>query len=325
MAFVDEITLKASAGKGGDGVVRWLHLRGKEFGGPSGGDGGKGGDIVVRGVRDLNILSRYRGRSTFKAEPGQDGAKNEMEGKNGEPLYIDIPIGSKVVHVESGSTWEVLAEGEEHVVFRGGRGGLGNARFKSSTNQYPERSTKGDPGEAGTLFVEVQLIADAGFVGLPNAGKSSLLSTFTKKHVKVANYAFTTLEPSLGVLYKYVLADIPGLIEGAAVGKGLGHKFLRHIKRTKALLHCVSAEYEDVVAVYNTVREELKEYDPELLNKQELIFLTKVDEVSEKESKKKIEALKVCSKYVVPVSVLDDALLKTAQDSLVQFLDEHTK
>lgn len=324
MAFVDEITLRAHAGKGGDGVVRWLHTKGKEFGGPSGGNGGKGGDVIIRGVRDLNILMRYRGKTVFRAERGEDGFRNEMEGKNGEHVYIDVPVGSRVTLKETGETWELLSEGEEIVVLHGGRGGTGNAEFKSSTNQYPDKATKGTAGETGTLYVEVQLIADVGLVGLPNAGKSSLLNVFTKKNAKVASYAFTTLEPSLGVLFGYVMADIPGLIEGAAEGKGLGHAFLRHIKRTRILLHCVSSEHDDVCASYQTIRGELSRYNEMLSRKPEIIFLTKVDEVSPEVREQKIKELAQCSgKLVVPMSVIDDELIKQAQDQLVQFLEQN--
>lgn len=322
MSFVDEITLKAKAGKGGDGVVRWLHTKGKEFGGPSGGNGGKGGDVIIRGTRDLNILRRYQGRSGFRAERGEDGFRNDMEGKNGVNVVIELPVGSRVVDQASGTAWELFEEGEEHIVFRGGRGGLGNAHFKSSTNQYPEQSTKGGAGEEGTLFVEVRLIADAGLIGLPNAGKSSLLNAFTKKNVKVAPYAFTTLEPSLGVLYGYVLADIPGLIEGASEGKGLGHAFLRHIRRTRVLVHCVSAEHDDVTKAYETIRAELSRYDETLSKKPEIVFLTKVDEVNETEREEKIAVLQTHAQTVIPVSILDDVLLKNAQGRLVRFLEE---
>ena len=320
MAFVDEITLTAKAGKGGDGVVRWLHTKGKEFGGPSGGNGGKGGDVVIRAVRDLNILMRYRGAPAFKAENGEDGFRNDMEGKNGADAVINVPVGSRVVDPSSGRIWDLLDEGEEHVVFTGGKGGLGNAHFKSSTNQYPEQATKGGTGEFGVLQVEVRLIADAGFVGLPNAGKSSLLNAFTNKKEKVAAYPFTTLEPSLGVLYGYILADIPGLIEGASVGKGLGHKFLRHIRRTRVLLHCVSAEHDDVENVYETVRAELARYNEELTKKPEIIFLTKVDEITNQEQEEKLAVLRKHASAVIPVSVLDDALLKAAEETLVRFL-----
>ena len=321
MAFTDEITLTAKAGKGGDGVVRWLHLRGKEHGGPSGGNGGRGADVIIRGVRDLNVLRRYRGASKFNAENGEAGAKNEMEGKNGQPTYIDVPVGSRVTIVNSDKTFDILEEGEEHVVFKGGRGGLGNAHFKGSTNQYPERSTPGEAGESGKIFVEVRLIADVGLVGLPNAGKSSLLNAFTKTQARVAAYPFTTVEPALGVLYGYVVADIPGLIEGASSGKGLGHAFLRHIQRTRVLVHCVSAEHEDVVREYAAIRKELLNHDHALADKPEIIFLTKVDEISLDDRKEKIVALQAQNNHVVPVSILDDKLLKEAQDFLIKFLE----
>ena len=323
MSFVDEITLKATAGKGGDGVVRWLHTREKALGGPSGGNGGRGGDVILRGIRDLNILMRYRGNSQFKAEHGEAGFRNEMEGKNGEPVYIDVPVGSHVTHIESGNEWDILSEDEEHIVFRGGKGGLGNAHFKSSTNQYSERVTLGEVGESGTLHVEVRLIADVGLVGFPNAGKSSLLNALTRKNVKVAAYAFTTLEPSLGVLFGYVIADIPGLIEGASKGKGLGHAFLKHIQRTRVLLHCISVEHEDVCGAYDAIRTELSQYDVQLLKKPEIVFLTKSDEASPEEVQEKINQLKERSSHVVPVSVLDDAILKEAQDTLVHFLESN--
>lgn len=324
MAFVDEITLTAEAGKGGDGVVRGLHLKGREKGGPSGGNGGRGGDIIVRGVRDLNILKRYKTSPDFKAENGENGANNEREGKNGTDQYIDVPVGSRVTTRESGAFFDILKEGDEHAVFKGGRGGLGNAHFKSSTNQYPEEATPGEPGEAGTLDIEVRLIADVGLVGLPNAGKSSLLNAFTKKKAKVGAYPFTTLEPSLGVLYGHVLADIPGLIEGASEGRGLGHAFLRHIRRTRVIAHCVSAEHDDVRKVYDVVRKELACYDEVLAEKPELIFLTKVDEVNPDDLRKKTEALATTGKEVVPVSILDDVLLKEARDRLVRFLEKHS-
>ncbi|XKT74474.1 MAG: GTPase ObgE [Patescibacteria group bacterium UBA2163] len=323
MAFVDEITLKATAGKGGDGVVRWLRMRSKAFGGPAGGDGGRGGDVILRGVRDLNILSRYRGNPEFKAEDGGDGSKNELEGKNGVPVYIDVPVGSRIVETESGREWDIAVEGEEHTILKGGRGGYGNARFKSSTNQYPEKAIPGEYGESGTLEVEVRLIADVGFVGMPNAGKSTLLNAFTNRNAKVGAYPFTTLEPALGVLFGFVLADIPGLIEGAATGKGLGHAFLRHITRTRVLLHCVSVENEDVCATYTTIRNELSDYDKALLEKPEMVFLTKIDEVEEEVMKEKLKELEACSgSSVIPVSAIDDDRLKIAQDTLVKFLEK---
>lgn len=322
MAFVDEIVLKAQAGKGGDGVVRWLHTKGKEFGGPSGGNGGRGGDVFVRAVRDLSILAKYRTSPKFKAENGQAGDRNEMTGRDGEPVYIDVPIGSRIVKKETGEEWELLEEGQTEKIFSGGRGGYGNAHFKSSTNQYPDRGVPGAPGEGGNLFIEVRIIADVGFVGLPNAGKSSLLNSLTSARAKIGAYPFTTLEPNLGAYHGYILADIPGLIEGASEGKGLGHTFLRHVSRTKTLIHCISVENEDLIDVYETVSEEIKKYDTELSRKPEIVFLTKVDLVEEKEVKEKIKVLESLGKPVVPVSILDDELLKTAGDTIARFLEK---
>lgn len=321
MALVDEIRIRAEAGRGGNGVVRWLHEKSKEFGGPSGGDGGKGGDIIFRAVRDINVLGKYRGKNQFKAEAGEHGKSKNMAGKDGADTYLDVPIGSVITRVESGLSFELLEENDTGVGLHGGRGGLGNSNFKSSTNQNPEQSTDGMPGEQDEFIIELKLIADAGFVGLPNAGKSSLLNALTKAHAKVGNYAFTTLEPSLGVFYKYILADIPGLIEGASEGKGLGHSFLRHVSRTRALIHCVPADSQNPVADYETVRTELGQYDAALAKKPEIIFLTKADAVSDKELASAVAALSAKNSNIVTVSVIDDERMKQAGDALARFLE----
>jgi GTP-binding protein len=320
MALVDQIHIRAEAGRGGNGVVRWLHEKSKEFGGPSGGDGGKGGDIIFRAVRDINVLAKYRGKNQFKAEAGEHGKSKNMAGKDGADTYLDIPVGSVITRVESGLTFELLNEGDIGVGLHGGRGGLGNTNFKSSTNQNPEQATDGAAGEKDEFIVELKLIADAGFVGLPNAGKSSLLNALTKAHAKVGNYAFTTLEPSLGVFYKYILADIPGLIEGASEGKGLGHSFLRHVSRTRALIHCVAADSENPVLDYEVVRRELEVYDPILSRKPEILFVTKADTVSEEVLSMAIKILSEKNPNCIPVSVIDDDRLKKAGDELSRFL-----
>ena len=321
MALVDEIRIRAEAGRGGNGVVRWLHEKSKEFGGPSGGDGGKGGDIIFRAVRDINVLAKYRGKNQFRAESGEHGKSKNMAGKDGADTILDIPIGSVVTRVESGLSFELLNDGDVGVGLHGGRGGLGNTNFKSSTNQNPEQATDGALGEKDEFIIELKLIADAGFVGLPNAGKSSLLNALTKAHAKVGNYAFTTLEPSLGVFYKYILADIPGLIEGASEGKGLGHSFLRHVSRTRALIHCVPADSQNPAADYETVRTELAQYDSELARKPEIIFLTKSDTVSEEVLAVVTKALSGKNANIVPVSVIDDEQMKQTGDTLARFLE----
>jgi len=320
--FVDEITINARAGKGGDGVVRFRHLKSKEFAGPSGGDGGRGGDVVFRAVRDLNKLYQYRNKTEFFAEDGESGKKESMEGRNGEPLIIDVPVGSIITHKGSDERWELTTEGQEISVLSGGKGGFGNERFKSSTNQAPKEATSGKPGEEGTFFIEVELVVDAGFVGFPNAGKSSLLNELTRAKRKVADYPFTTLEPGLGEMYGYILADIPGLIAGAAEGKGLGHKFLRHVKRTKILLHCVSLENENIGEAYETIRNELDKFDPTLKDKPELVILTKTDLVTEEEVAEAKRVISAKNETVYTVSIYDDESVKQLGDDLVAFLRE---
>jgi len=320
MAFVDEIKLFMKAGRGGDGVVRWLHEKGKEFLGPSGGDGGRGGNIYAHVVRDLNILSSYKNTKEFKAENGASGMRNSRKGKDGEDLYIDFPLGAVITNHNTGEKISLDKEGENVFLLQGGRGGLGNEYFKASTNVRPQQSTKGKDGEEADFSIELELFADMGLVGLPNAGKSSLINELTNANSKVGAYAFTTLEPSLGALYGYVIADIPGLIEGASQGKGLGHKFLRHIKRTKVVLHCVSLENEDVVSVYETVRKELNDYSKDLASKSEIIILTKTDTVSKEVLDKKKKSLAKFSEHIVSVTVYDDEAIKELKDYLVKYM-----
>lgn len=316
MAFIDEMTILAFAGNGGNGVVRWRHEKGKEFSGPSGGNGGAGGSVFATAVRDIGVLSSYRNQKEFRAEKGENGKNNSMHGKNGEDYYIKLPIGSVITIVETGKQTQLLEEGESTLLFKGGIGGYGNENFKSSTNTKPEEWTSGKSGERGTLQIELELIVDAGFIGLPNAGKSSLLNELTNAKAEVGSYAFTTLDPNLGDFYGFILADIPGLIEGASEGKGLGHKFLRHIKRTKILLHCISLEQEDVVSSYNIVRKELEVYNTDLGKKREVVILTKTDVVSPKVVENTIKQIKKVSKEVYAVSILDDTSVKEFQDSL---------
>jgi len=319
--FVDELTIHAKAGRGGNGVVRWLHEKGKEYGGPAGGDGGRGGDIIFRAVRDTGILGKYRGKNTFVAKNGEHGKSMNMAGHDGESVTVEIPVGSIVRAHSSGKSVELLDENATYVALKGGRGGLGNTNFKSSTNQNPEEFTEGEAGEEDTFTVELKLIADAGFIGLPNAGKSSLLNSLTSAKAKVGNYAFTTLSPNLGVLYGYVLADIPGLIEGAHEGRGLGDSFLRHVARTRILIHCVSADSVDPQRDYETVRSEITQYDAELSRKPEIVFVTKADTVSEQVLGNVMSTLKTKNPNVIPVSILDDSLLKKAGETITSFLE----
>jgi len=321
MAFVDELTIYAAGGKGGDGVVRWLHLKGKEYSGPAGGNGGDGGDVFIHGVRDIGLLARYRGEKMFKAGDGAPGASASMHGRRGNDFIIDLPVGSVVTNQETGEHFELLEEGDKKLVLKGGRGGAGNEAFKSSVNRRPLESLPGARGEEAELHIELRLIADAGLVGLPNAGKTSLLNSLTGAGAKVGAYAFTTLDPNLGVLFGYVLADIPGLIEGASDGKGLGFKFLRHISRTRLLLHCVSLEEENPMAVYRTVRDELSRFDDgSLAEKPELIILTKADTRSPEEIKRIGKEFKALGREIITVTILDDSSVKELQDALVRAL-----
>ncbi len=321
MAFVDELTFDAAAGKGGDGVVRWLHEKGKEYSGPSGGNGGNGGNVYMRAVRDLNLLARYRGEKRFDAPSGNDGENSNMHGRGGNDLTIDLPIGSTVRNTATGEVYELLKEGETIMILKGGRGGAGNAAFKSSVNITPEESTPGALGESATFTVELRIIADAGLVGLPNAGKSSLLNSLTGAAAKVAPYAFTTLDPNLGALYGYIIADIPGLIEGASEGKGLGFKFLRHIARTRLMVHCLALDSEDIWKDYATVRKELDSFEGGVLaEKPEIILFTKSDTQDTAGITERIAEANSHGLEALNVSILDDELVENLRKALVEHL-----
>lgn len=318
--FVDQLTLFAKAGDGGDGVVRWRHLKFKPKAGPSGGNGGRGGDVYVRAVRDRNQLAKYTGKKEFIADSGQPGAGNSLYGKAGEDRYIDLPVGAVISDTTHGRTYELTEEGQEIKILQGGTGGLGNEYFKSSTNQAPLQSTAGKPGESAELKVEVSLIVDVGLIGQPNAGKSTLLNALTNAQSQVGAYPFTTVEPHLGDLYGFLLADIPGLIAGAAAGKGLGHTFLRHVTRTKMLLHLVSLEEADPFSTYQTIRDELSAYDKTLCNKEEWIILSKKDTALEPYISDTKKAFDKLEKRVFVIAENDPESIKTLADALVQRL-----
>jgi GTP-binding protein len=280
--FIDEIKFHAQAGRGGDGVVRWRREKFIDKGGPNGGDGGRGGSVFAVAVSDINLLSKYKHKKEFAGFRGEDGMGGSKHGKDGKDLIIQFPVGSVITNVESGGRVSLDTEGQKELLLKGGLGGWGNEQFKTSINTTPTKATKGKLGEQGHFKIELELFADIGLIGLPNAGKSSLLNAVTNAQAKIGSYQFTTLDPNLGDFYGHIIADIPGLIEGASEGKGLGIKFLKHTKRTSALAHLVSLENEKPMAVYKQIRKELGAYDKSMFEKEEIIVLTKTDMVTEK-------------------------------------------
>lgn len=290
--------------------------------GPTGGSGGKGGSIFFEGVPDLNALSQFRNKKDIKAKNGADGRAQFNDGSDGSDVVLKVPVGTIIQKIETGETDEVLKIGERILVAKGGLGGKGNFHFRSSTNISPKQFQTGLPGEQFTLKIELKLIADIGLIGLPNAGKSNLLNELTKAKSKVANYPFTTLEPNLGAYYELIIADVPGLIEGASIGKGLGIKFLRHIERVKTLFHLISAESENPAKDYEIIRKELETHSKELVKKPEYVFLSKSDMMPMEEIKKKIAILKTINKNVFPVSILDNDSLEKVKKILNKIKSE---
>ena len=347
MAFIDEIKIYAEAGRGGDGVVRWRQEKFIPKGGPAGGDAGRGGDFYVLALRDVHILSKYKAKKSFIASRGEDVGNKSLHGKNGDDFVLELPIGSIVTNLGTEEKWQLTKEGEKILLLKGGYGGFGNEHFKSSINTTPQESREGQNGEKGNFKIELELFADIGFIGLPNAGKSSLLNSLTNADAKVGDYAFTTLDPNLGDFYGYIIADIPGLIEGASEGRGLGVKFLRHIKRTKMLAHLVSFEnlsngITGMIKSYKEIRKELAKYD-EKLNlgyeglsfKQEIIILTKSDVIDDpKVVQKKIKEFsalgrsisggKKSKKQVFTLSLFDDKMVKDFTKELTKILKSHS-
>jgi len=321
MAFVDEVKFFVKAGDGGNGCVSFLREKFLPNGGPNGGDGGRGGCVYLEADPGKHSLLDFRYSSHFKAERGGNGMGSDMHGRGGKDFIMPVPVGSVVKDAESGEVLADLTEpGQRFLAAQGGRGGLGNTRFATSTNRAPRKATPGTPGEERWLRLELKLLADVGLIGLPNAGKSTLLSKLSAANPKVAPYPFTTLEPQLGVLHfrfekPCIIADIPGLIEGASEGLGLGHRFLRHIERTSILLHLIDASSEDPLADYKVLAAELAAYKEELSDRTRLIVLNKIDCLYEEEQ----EAVKTLfaengMKEVLLISALDaigiDALKK---------------
>jgi len=317
--LVDEVDIIIKAGDGGRGKVAFLRSKFVPRGGPSGGDGGHGGDVYIEGVSDIGALYRFRYKKEFIAASGQTGLEDKKTGKSSQDLILKVPIGS-IISDSQGQLLEIIKVGQSVCLAKGGKGGRGNWRFRSSTNQTPRWAEYGEKGEEKHLKIELKLIADVGLIGLPNAGKTSLLNEFTHASAKVANYPFTTLEPNLGVMGDLILADIPGLVEGAAEGRGLGHKFLRHIQRTKILVHCLPAESDNLPKDYQIIRQELGKFSQDLLAKKEILLLTKADLLGEAEKKEKIKILRKLNKKVLAVSIHDLDSLKLLQKLVLKTL-----
>ncbi len=307
--LIDDVTIKVSAGDGGSGNVAFntnmMSL------GPTGGSGGTGGSVYMEGAPNLDLLNQLRFKKEIKADSGQKGGRQFHDGNDGEDLIMKVPVGTVIHNLTTKKDVEITKNGEKVLVAKGGNGGKGNFLFRGPHNTSPKQFQKGLPGEKFSIRLELKLIADIGLIGLPNVGKSSLLNELTSAKSKVANYQFTTLEPNLGVHYGLILADIPGLIEGASSGKGLGIKFLRHIERTKILFHLISAQSVDPIADYKTIRKELGDYNKDLLKKPEYVFVSQSDMVSKTELDKKIKIIKKLNPKVLAISVHDmDSLLK---------------
>ena len=326
MKFLDQVKIFVKAGDGGSGSPSFRREKFIEFGGPDGGDGGKGGSIILKSERNLNTLIDFRYQQHFKAERGGDGSGKNKTGRGGEVLYLKVPVGTQVVEEDNKTLiYDFKKENEEFVVAIGGKGGFGNTRFKSSTNRAPKKFTKGAKGEEFWIWLQLKTIADIGIIGLPNAGKSSLLASITSANPKIANYKFTTLNPNLGVtIYddkEITLADIPGLIEGAHTGTGLGIKFLKHIERCKSLLHLIDITENDLEASYNQVRTELGEYSNDLLKKEELIVLNKIDLLDDLEVKEKFQNFKnKVKKNVMIMSTLNKDTLSNVKAKLLNYV-----
>jgi GTP-binding protein len=317
--FIDEITLHFKAGSGGDGALLWRHEKGRDKAGPGGGDGGDGGDFYVRGVSDISKLSEYKFEKNFSALDGGNGMKNGMKGSKGDDFILELPYGSVVKNLYTEEEFEILDDNKV-LILKGGKGGFGNEHFKSSKNVSPKEFTVGSKGEESDFYIELKLVAHLGLVGLPNAGKSSLITSITNSKSKVANYQFTTLFPHLGDLFGFIIADIPGIIEGAAEGKGLGFKFLKHIERTKAILHLIDSSSENPINDYKTIRKELSKYSKKLADKKEFIVLTKTDLVDNKKIEKLKKSFEKKSLKVFTLSILDDDSLKNLKDELVKIM-----
>tara|TARA_B100000579_G_scaffold283686_1_gene235011 strand:- start:1243 stop:2226 length:984 start_codon:yes stop_codon:yes gene_type:complete len=325
MKFLDQAKIYVKAGNGGSGSASFRREKFIEFGGPDGGDGGSGGSIILVANKNLNTLIDYRYQQHFKAERGQDGSGKKKTGKCGKDLILKVPIGTQVYEEDNNTLIEDLTETEQKITIAiGGKGGLGNVRFKSSTNRSPRKKTEGSKGESFCVWLQLKSIADIGIIGMPNSGKSTLLSALTSAKPKIANYPFTTINPNLGVIRyddkEITLADIPGLIEGAHEGIGLGDKFLRHIERCKSLLHLIDITSDNLNENYSKVRKELFKYGNKLVKKNEIIVFNKIDMMNKKDAEKKIEIFrKKIKKEIFAISAQNHTGLKNFKKNLISY------
>ena len=327
MKFLDQAKIYIKAGNGGSGSASFRREKFVEFGGPDGGDGGSGGSIIVESDRNLNTLIDFRYSQHFKAKHGENGSKRNRTGANGEDLVLKVPIGTQIYEEDNNTLiYDFTKNKEKYLVASGGKGGLGNVRFKSSTNRAPKKKTAGRLGEEFWIWLQLKVIADIGIIGKPNAGKSSLLAALTRAKPKIANYPFTTINPNLGVTYydgkEVTLADIPGLVEGAHKGIGLGDKFLRHIERCKVLLHLIDLSEENLVTTYKQINKELTSYDKKLNTKKEIIFFNKSDLYKSDEIKKKLSEFKkkIKTKYDI-ISVFSNKDLLKIKKILIKYVN----
>ena len=325
MKFLDQVKIYIKAGNGGDGSPSFRREKFIEFGGPDGGDGGNGGSIILKAERNLNTLIDFRYQQHHKAKRGDNGSGQNRTGKSGENLVLKVPLGTQVFEEDNKTLiYDFIKIGEEFVAANGGRGGLGNTKFKSSTNRAPRKFTKGTSGEEFTIWLQLKSIADIGIIGLPNAGKSSLLAAITNANPKIANYQFTTLNPNLGVANyddkEITVADIPGLVEGAHKGTGLGIKFLKHIERCKSLLHLIDITNEDIKKSYKQVKKELKSYNSKLSKKRELIVLNKIDLLNKDQIKKIInDFAKSTKSEIILLSTLEKKSISKVKAKLLSY------
>ena len=326
MKFLDQAKIYIKAGNGGSGSASFRREKFVEYGGPDGGDGGDGGSIIVQSDRNLNTLIDFRYAQHFKAQHGKPGSKRNKTGANGEDLILKVPLGTQVYEEDNNTLiYDFTKNKEKYLVASGGKGGLGNVRFKSSTNRAPRKFTKGTNGEEFIIWLQLKTIADIGIIGLPNAGKSSLLASITNATPKIANYQFTTLNPNLGVSSyddkEITIADIPGLVEGAHKGTGLGIQFLKHIERCKTILHLIDITVNDIEKAYNQVKNELLSYSPELIKKKELIVLNKVDLVEDEIVKEITNNFsKKISGDILLLSTLDKNLVSKLKAKLISYV-----